>query len=226
MKPQYIQLHIFRVIGAFVALYFGFLTVSHLPFADATALGFTQVLLVAFLSRFFLSETTGVTRLMTILLGFVGVMLVVQPSFEAASFFYILIGLGGALGAAIAVICVRKMAQTESKTVLLAYQAIFVGFIAFIPSLLSWQWPNMQELLLLIFVGVISSVAQWIGVTAYKWGEANVIANVEYAKIIYSLVLGYWLFSETPNALAMIGAGVILTSAAIPALINHNKKQA
>lgn len=220
-NPQNIQLHVLRIVGAFIALYCGFLTVSNIPFADATALGFTQVLFVAVISRLFLSEKVGAARLFTIIVGFLGVLLIVQPTFEGASSVYTLVGLGGALGAAIAVVCVRKIAQTESRVALLAYQAVFVGLIALVPSLLSWQWPNMSECVLLLFVGTISSIAQWVGVTAYKWGEANVIANVEYAKIIYSLLFGYWLFAERPNSLAITGTLIIIASALLPHLLSH-----
>lgn len=216
LKPAKVKLHLLRILGAFLALYLGFVTVSHLPLADATALGFTQVLFVALISKVFLSESVGVNRIATVLVGFVGVMLVVQPSFAAASLTYTLAGLGGALGAAIAVVCVRQMSKTESRTVLLTYQAVFVGLIALIPSLFLWQWPSFTQWLLLLLVGVISSVAQWFGVSAYKFAEANIVANVEYAKMIYSLLLGYFLFSELPNDLAVIGVLVILASALLP----------
>lgn len=224
LKPKHLKLHTFRILGAFVALYLGFVTVSNIPLADATALGFTQVLFVACISRFFLAEAISVTRLFTIIVGFIGVMLVVQPSFEQTSLVYTLLGLIAALGAAVAVICVRKVAQVEPRITLLAYQAIFVGLMALIPSILVWQWPSGYELALLIGVGVLSSIAQWIGVTAYKYGEANVIANVEYAKIIYSLFFGYWLFAEKPDLLAMVGVIVIVMSAVLPMLFKNKSK--
>jgi len=216
LKPRMVHLHLLRIVGAFLALYLGFITVSNIPFADATALGFTQVLFVAIISRVFLSELVGIVRLITVSVGFCGVMLVVQPTFEDTSIIYTLAGVGGALGAAVAVVCVRRMAQTESRVVILTYQAAFVGLIALVPSLFAWRWPTLDELILLVFVGVISSVAQWIGVTAYKLGEANVIANVEYAKIIYSVLFGYWLFAEIPEGVAVIGVLIIITSAFLP----------
>ncbi|MBB1487612.1 DMT family transporter [Oceanospirillum sediminis] len=218
LKPRQVKLHFLRIFGAFLALYLGFVTVSHIPLADATALGFTQVLFVAVISRLFLSEAVGLSRLLTILIGFAGVILVVQPEFNQSAV-YTLTGLIAASGAAVAVVCVRKMAQTEPRVVLLSYQAVFVGLIALLPSLMSWQWPTLYELMLLILVGVISSVAQWIGITAYKLAEANVIANVEYAKIVYSLALGYWLFAETPDTLAVLGVLIIFTSAILPLLM-------
>ncbi|USD43772.1 DMT family transporter [Vibrio sp. SCSIO 43135] len=218
LKPKHLKLHTFRILGAFVALYFGFVTVSNIPLADATALGFTQVLFVAAISRMFLAEQVSTSRLFTIIVGFIGVMLVVQPSFEQSSLTYTLLGLLSALGAAVAVICVRKVAQTEPRITLLAYQAIFVGLIALVPSLLNWTWPTLEQMVLLVCVGAISSVAQWIGITAYKYGEANVVANVEYAKIIYSVLFGYWLFAEIPNIVALTGIVVLILSAVLPIL--------
>ncbi|MGR5354687.1 DMT family transporter [Vibrio chagasii] len=224
LHPKMVSMHVWRVTGAFIALYFSFLTVSNIPFADATALGFLKVLFVAVISRLFLKENVGWARMTTILIGFTGVMLVVQPSLESESMFYVGTGLVAALGAAIAVICVRKMANVESKTVVLAYQAIFVGAVALIPAIIEWQWPTWSELALLVLVGVISSIGQWFGVTAYKWGEANVVSNVEYSQIIYSMVLGYLLFAELPNSLALIGASVILFSAILPFIIKVKQK--
>ena len=188
-------------------------------------LGFTQVLFVAAVSYLFLSEAVSASRLFTIITGFIGVMMVVQPSFEQTSMTYTLLGLLAAFGAAVAVICVRKVAQVESKITLLAYQAIFVGLMALLPSLLNWTWPTGEQLLLLVCVGVLSSIAQWVGVTAYKYGEANVIANVEYVKIIYSLILGYWLFAEAPNGLAITGTLVIILSAILPMLYKKKINQ-
>lgn len=225
LHPKMVSMHVWRVTGAFIALYFSFLTVSNIPFADATALAFLKVLFVAVISRLFLKENVGCARMTTILIGFTGVMLVVQPSLESESMFYVGTGLVAALGAAIAVICVRKMANVESKTVVLAYQAIFVGAVALIPAIIEWQWPTWSELALLVLVGVISSIGQWFGVTAYKWGEANVVSNVEYSQMIYSMVLGYLLFAELPNSLALIGASVILFSAVMPFISKLKKTQ-
>ena len=216
MKPRLVKLHLLRVTGAFCALSLGFITVSNMPLAEATALGFTKVLFVALISSTFLSESINSSRKFTLLVGFLGVMLVVQPSFDNMVITYSLTGLGAALGAAVAVICVRKITQTEPTITLLAYQAIFVGALALIPAIVNWQWPTMVELTLLLSVGGISSVAQWIGVTAYKYGEANVVANVEYAKMIYSLILGYYIFSELPDIISLTGASLILASVFLP----------
>lgn len=216
LKPRLIHLHALRILSAFIALYLSFVTVGNIPLADATALGFTQVLFVAVIAKVWLAEPIGTRRMVVITVGFLGVLFVVQPAFTSHSLLYTGTGLIAALGAAVAVICVRRMASSESRTALLSYQACFVGLIALIPSFYVWQWPSGYEWLLLVLVGVISSIAQWIGVSAYKLAPANVVANVEYAKIIYSTALGYLMFSELPNYLAVLGILIIIASALLP----------
>ena len=216
LKPNKVRLHILRILGAFTALYLGFVTVSNIAFADATALGFLQVIFVALIARLALKEEVTMRRCLTITIGFTGVMLVVQPSFTGNEFVYVMTGVAAAFGAAIAVICVRAVAQTEPKITLLTYQAVCVGLIALIPAIYQWQTPTIEDLLWLLSIGVISSIAQYVGISAYKWAEANIIANVEYVKIIYSVLIGWMLFSELPNMWAFVGVLTILASAIIP----------
>lgn len=218
LRPRMLKLHGLRICGAFFALLLGFVTVSNLPLAEATALGFCNVLFVAILARFFLNEAIDKSRLTTLLAGFSGVMLVVQPSLENMTFLYTLTGLGSAVAAAVAVFCVKKIIHVESKTNLLVYQAVFVGLLALLPSIIYWKWPTPFALAILILIGLISSAAQWISVTAYSYGEANVISNVEYTKMIYSIFLGYFFFAEIPNGLSIAGALLIIASAFIPQL--------
>lgn len=215
-KPRKVRLHFLRILGAFIALYGGFVTVSNIAFADATALGFLQVVFVALIARLALGEKVAGQRLFTIIVGFIGVLLVVQPSFADSNGVYIGTGVVAAIGAAIAVTCVRAVAQSEPKITLLAYQAVSVGVIALIPTLYVWQTPTIQDFFWLVSIGVLSSIAQYAGISAYKWAEANIVANVEYIKIIYSMMIGWVLFMEVPNTLAIVGAGVIVVSALLP----------
>ncbi|GAD00702.1 DMT family transporter [Agarivorans albus] len=216
IRPQYLAWHSARIVGAFVALSLSFLVVANIPLADATALGFTQVIFVALISRLLLGEQVNWQRVVVIAVGFVGVLLVIQPSFASSSLNYIVLGLLSALGAAIAVICVKKLTGKDSTTNILAYQAVFVGVLAAIGAWFNWLTPSLYELMLLLAVGILSSIAQWFGVTAYKYGEANVVSNIEYVKMIYAICLGYFCFGEVPNQLAVLGAGILMLSPLLP----------
>ncbi|KAA8602568.1 Permease of the drug/metabolite transporter (DMT) superfamily [Vibrio cyclitrophicus] len=220
LKPNKISLHLLRILGAFTALYFGFISVSNIPFSDATALGFLQVLFVALIAHFVLVEQITSSRIFTIVVGFIGVMTVVRPTFASHNL-YVLSGVIAALGASVAVVCVRKVAQSEPKITLMAYQALAIGLMTLIPTLYLWRTPTVEDFMLLLLVGIISSFAQYVGISAYKWVQANIIANVEYVKIIYSLIIGLVVFSEIPDLWSMIGALIILISALIPLIWSH-----
>lgn len=221
IKPNKVHLHVLRIVGAFIALYFGFFTVSNVPFADATALGFLQVLFVALIARFVLAEQITYRRIFTILIGFIGVMIVVRPTFVESSSIYVLTGIISALGAAVAVVCVKKVAQSEPKITLLAYQTFAIGLIALIPTIYLWRIPTNADFMWLMLVGIISSFAQFVGISAYKWAQANIIANVEYVKIIYSIIIGFIIFAEVPDKWSIIGALIILASALIPLIWSY-----
>jgi drug/metabolite transporter (DMT)-like permease len=96
---------------------------------------------------------------------------------------------------------------------LLSYQAIFVGLLAGVP--MSWLWvtPEWTGLGLMVGIGLVSSVGQWLGVRALRAGEASLVAGVEYMKLIYATILGYWLFSEWPDMFTLVGAVLIIGSA-------------
>lgn len=211
LKTQHPGLHALRLAGAFVALSCGIWAVSALPLTTATTLGFTQVFFVALLALWFLGETVGAHRLGAVAVGFVGVVIVMRPGmgvFDPSA----LVPVVGALGAAVAVTAVRKLSQTDATATLLIYQATVVGGLAGVPLIWLWRTPDLAGLGLLLSMGMLATIGQWAGVRALSLGEASVIGNLEYMKLIYAGLLGYLLFGERPDGATILGALVIIGS--------------
>ncbi|MEM7377620.1 MAG: DMT family transporter [Pseudomonadota bacterium] len=202
--------HAVRLLGAFTALSCGIWALSLLPLSTAITLGFAQVFFVALLARASLGETVGPHRVAAVAIGFVGVLVVMRPGVTGFSTAGSLVALAGAFGAAVAVVCVRRLSQTESSATLLAWQSICIGAVAAAPMPWLWQAPGTHGAALLLAIGVLSSVGQWIGVSALRHGEASVVGNVEYTKLLYAAVLGYALFGEVPDAWTGAGAAIIV----------------
>jgi len=95
----------------------------------------------------FLDEKIGIYRILSIVVGFAGVVVVLRPDFASISDASSLIVLFAAFGASIAVICVRRLTQVDSTATLLSYQAIFVGVLAGIPMLWFWITPSLSDFL-------------------------------------------------------------------------------
>lgn len=214
LKTRHIVLHATRLTGAFIALSCGIWAVAVLPLTTATTLAFAQVFFVALLAWIFLQEQVGQHRILAVLAGFVGVLIVMRPGMEGVINLHTLIPVFGALGAGVAITAVRKLSQTESTATLLAYQSIFVGALAGFPLFWFWTTPDLADCLFLLAMGVVATAGQWAGVRALRTGEASVVANMDYSKLIYATVLGFVLFGEVPDFYTLVGAAVIIASSA------------
>lgn len=212
LKTQHSLLHSFRLLGAFVALSCGIWAVAVLPLTVAITLGFAQVFFVALLSMYFLKEAVGIHRVGAVVAGFIGVVVVIRPGIDGLLGVYSIIPITAALGAAVAVISVRKLSQTESTATLLVYQAVFVGVLAGVPLLWLWETPDLSGFILLVTMGLLATVGQWVGVKALRLGEASVIGNIEYLKLVYAAILGYFIFNELPDRFTLLGGAIIVGS--------------
>lgn len=212
LKTQYPKIHASRLIGAFIALSCSIWAVAVLPLTTAITLGFAQAFFVAVLALSFLKENVGMHRIIAIMVGFIGVVVVMRPGVEGIVDVHAFIPILAALGAAVAVISVRKLSQTESTATLLVYQALFVGVLAGIPLFWLWVTPDLNGTLLLLTMAILAAVAQWVGVKALRLGEASVIGNIQYIQLIYATLLGFFLFSEVPDVYTMTGAVIIIAS--------------
>ena len=212
LRTKHPGLHGLRLLGAFVALSTSIWAVAVLPLTTATTLSFAKVFFVALLALWFLGEPVGRHRLLAVLAGFIGVLVVMRPGQSGFADLNALIPVVGALGAAIAVTSVRRLSQTESAATLLAYQALFVGVMAGVPLIWLWQTPDWRGLLLLVSMGLLATAAQWAGLRALHLGEASVIGPIEYMTLIYAAILGFALFGELPDGYTLLGAAIIVGS--------------
>jgi drug/metabolite transporter (DMT)-like permease len=213
LKTSHPLAHGFRLAGAFVALSMGLWAVSVLPLATAIVLMFSQTFFITILGMWYLGEGIGLHRLASILIGFAGVVIVVRPGLDGFADTNSLIPIGAAAGASVAVIVVRKLSQFESTATLLSYQAVFVGLLAGVPMFWLWLTPNLADLGFLLGIGVVATLAQWIGIKALRYGEAGLISSIKYTELVHASILGFWFFQDVPDAWTLTGAAIIICSA-------------
>lgn len=211
LKSNHLGLQLIRIVLALIAMGFGFTAVIHMPLADATAIGFAKSFFVTIGAIFLLNETIGIRRWSAVIVGFIGVMIVLRPGFDGFTI-YGLYALIGAAGAGMVMVIIRLLTRTDSPTTILTYQALGVGLAVTIPGLWFWQWPTPLEWGLLIAMGVISYGAQMFNIMAYKFGEASVMASLDYVRLIYSVIFGYFLFANLPDIWTWLGALVIIAA--------------
>lgn len=209
LRTTRFPLQIARIMLAMVAMLFGFTAVLNMPLADATAIAFAKSFFVTIFAVLFLKETIGPYRWSAVAVGFVGVLVMLRPGAEAFSV-YGLMAVIGAASAGLVMVIIRLLSRTEAPSTILAFQAIGVGLFMAIPAYLQWVPPAPGEWALLAGIGVVSYYAQKANIYAFTYGEASLLASLDYIRLIYATLFGWLLFSELPSVSTWVGACIIV----------------
>lgn len=212
MATRRLPLHIGRGVLAGIGQAGAFYAVVHLLLADATAIQFSRPLFMTLLAVFILGEAVGWRRWAATAIGFGGVIVMVRPGHADFDVAWI-VALATALIFALAMILIRKLAETEPTTrILFYYQLTGVGFFV-APAIWVWRTPVAEEWLLLVAIGVCTTAAMVCFVRGLAAGEASIVGPMEYTRLIYAAFFGYFLFAEVPVIWTWIGAVIIVASA-------------
>lgn len=223
--PQ-LKLHGLRVVLATTAMLMGFTAIIKLPLADATAISFAKSFFVTLFAIAFLKEVVGLHRWGATVLGFVGVLIMLNPTGEAATTVYGLMAVAGAACAGLVMILIRMMSKTDRPVTILTYQAVGVGVVMVLPTIYFWVTPTLEEWGYLLLIGVISWGAQMCNIQAFRAGEATAITSLDYTRLLYATLIGGVVFAQWPGVHTLIGAGIIITASLYTVHREARRKQA
>ncbi len=211
LKTQRIGLHLLRMALAFIAQLGVFIAVIHLQLADATAFLFAKPMFITVFAVIILSEAVNAKRWAATIVGFIGILIIARPGSEAMNP-VALIAVGSALAFALANVLIRKMSDTEPPNRIVFYYHIGGVLIFTGPAIWVWRTPVGFEWVLLLAIGVLTTLAMVCFVRAFSIGEANAVGPLEYARLIYAALFGYFLFAEIPTLWTVVGSAIIVAS--------------
>jgi len=203
-------LQILRIVFSTLDVAMFFWAVSHMPLADTITFYLAGPIYVTALSVLLLGERVGWRRWTAVLIGFTGVIIALRPS--TASFTLpALIALGGSVSHAVLLIITRMVKDTDD-TVLMTAQ--YFGSLSFGLAVgpLTWVAPKAFDLMFMSGFAVVSIVAMFCVNRSLKLAPASVVVPYQYSMIVWSVLLGYWVFGDAPDAYTVIGAGIIVGS--------------
>jgi drug/metabolite transporter (DMT)-like permease len=184
---------------------------THLPLADAHAVGATAPLIVTILSAVILAERVGVRRWSAVVAGFVGAIVVVRPGIATVDW-YAAFPLGAAVLYASYQIATRVLSTVDTNATTLFYSGA-VGAIA-LSAVVPFVWvpPTLTQWGLLLLVGALGSVAHICIIAALTAAPASLLQPFAYLQLPCMVVLGYAVFGDFPDALTFVGAAIIIAS--------------
>lgn len=199
---------VLRALGSVFATY-SFISI---PLAEAYAIIFLVPVFITLLSVLFLNEKVSVGRWVLILISFAGVLVVVRPGFRELQLGH-LTAVGCAITAAILTTAMRFISGSERQTSLFLLPSIATLFVnAVMLAGTGFAMPNTNQLLLLVFGGVLGGVGYLLQIAAITHAPASRVAPTQYSQIVWALVLSAVFFSEFPDAMGLAGLAVVVVA--------------
>lgn len=211
LKTRRIHMHFFRAIIASLGQTGLYYATVHLLLANVTAIVFSRPLFLTILAIVFLKETVGLHRWGATFMGFVGVLVMVRPFGGEVN---------AAWGVALVSIClfagglimIRVLGKEEPPGTILFWYHIF-GVLFFIgPAAYVWVQPTAEEFVLLCLIAMFTAIGMNFFVRGFAIGESSLMGPMEYGRIVFAAMAGYFIFHEVPDNWTWVGAAIIVAS--------------
>lgn len=216
-RQQWLALTV-RSLLLFTSTFCFIAAIRVMPLADALAIVFVAPFIVLLVGKFSFGEDVGPRRVAAALVGFVGVLFVIQPSFSAFGA-VALFPLGTAVGFAFYILVTRGLSRQVHPVTLQFYTGLIASVLC-LPILVFAQgtgsvlldpvWPEGIAWAWLFGVGFFATVSHMMMTYALSWAPSATLAPLQYLELPVATLLGYLVFGDFPNTLTLTGITIII----------------
>lgn len=211
-----------------------FTAVWLMPLAEATTITFMQPMITAMLAMVFLGERLRVSAIIATLVAFGGVMIVLRPNFAEIGI-AALLPLIAAFAMATLMIANRASAGAASALAMQVFIANCASVFLVLATIgghfsgierFAMHWPEWHVFARCAFIAFSASIAHWLIYMGTVRAGAATVAPMTYGQLLAAVVMGWLFFDEVPDALAMLGAAVIVGAGLFLWYLGRNRKPA
>ncbi|MCP5156230.1 MAG: DMT family transporter [Ectothiorhodospiraceae bacterium] len=211
-RTQRIGLHVLRATVQSGGMLSFFVALTLVPLAQVTALSFSAPLFATVLAVLVMGERIRARRITALVVGFTGVLVVLQPGAEALSVGALLV-VGSSLAWGTAMTIIKALSRTDSALTITLYAGIFMALITLVPALFVWTSPTLEQLVWLLAIGAVGTFGHLAFAQAFKNAEMSAVLPLDFLRLVWASALGFWLFGEVPSLVAWAGGVLIFGSA-------------
>lgn len=206
------MLILIRSLSEVVAAWLFLRALQHMPLPNVTAILQSLPLVMTLAGAVFLGESVGWRRLVAILVGFVGVLLIVRPGTEGFDI-YAMLALGSVVFVTLRDLVTRRLSQeVPGMTVAIAMAAAVAIFGGLASLSEDWQPLSRDMTLRLMATVAFMILGYFTSVQAMRHGDLAVVAPFRYTGLLWALVLGVVMFGYWPDTLTLLGAGIVVAT--------------
>ena len=211
LRTRNLLLHALRGVLLLLSSILFVFALRELPLELCTAISFASPLYVTALSIPLLHEKVGVRRWSAVGIGFLGVIVILRPG-QAAFQWAMLLPLVSSFCWALGLIITRRMRGSEAPLTVLVYSSL-VGWLLITPLALPvWDPPTGFEWLLLVAIGVMNAIGQYLVIRAFMMAPASMLAPFSYSAIVWAVLIGATVFGTFPDVPTLSGTLVLIAA--------------
>jgi len=211
LRTRHLKEHIFRGIAGLSSMYCFFYAIAHMRLADATLLNYTLPLFIPVVEALWLGEPMPARLAAPLVLGFLGVMVVLQPGsglITGAAIFGLLAG----FLSAVAQTGVRRLTKTEPTVRIVIYFALMGSSISSLALPFVWVTPAPAVWAFIILMGLAATTGQLLMTKAYSHAPASQIGGFVYTGVIFAAFMDWFRLGLAPSPAFFAGAALVMAS--------------
>ena len=204
-------LHLGRAIIGITAMSLFFISIRYVPLVEMQTISFSSVFFISILSVFFLGEKIGYRRIIAVIVGFIGVVIILNPR-SAIFSNYSFLPLIASFFLSIAVIFLKKILLTNNNILSVWIFTAFCTVISLFFYDDTWIWPQGYDLIFMIASGFLGFIAQICLTKSFQMADASLLAPLDFSSVIWSFLIGYIFFQEFITLNVLFGGLIIIMS--------------
>ena len=219
-KTKNFKFYFIRGLFNLPMMILGFGALVYVPFEQFKALHFLSPIIVVLLSFIIFREKIYMYRILALVIGFIGMLIIVRPGIVDFNIGTIMILISLTFWSLIIIVS-KFVSKDDSPITMVTYQYTLMTIFALPLAIYFWQIPSLQSLIF-VFIGAISGTILHLSLAlSYKYAELSVTQPVWFSGLIFGSAFGFFVFNETPDVWTWIG-GIVVFSSVL--LITYNER--
>jgi drug/metabolite transporter (DMT)-like permease len=210
MKTSRPLQHIGRNLIHYAAQLGWFFALTLIPLSQVVSIEFTMPIWTAILAASFLGERMTVWKILAIVLGVLGVLVIVRPSAGEINPGQ-LIALGAAVGFGISIAMMKSLTRTETTLSIIFWMLVIQAAAGFFPALYVWQWPSAYAFGWIVVIAFCGTFSHYCMARAMLHADATVVLPMDFLRVPLTATAGWLIYSERLDMFTLLGAALILT---------------
>ncbi len=201
--------HVARNLIHYVAQLGWFFALTLIPLAQVVSIEFTMPIWTAILAASFLGERMTIWKIIAIMLGLLGVVIIVRPATGEINPGQ-LIALAAAVGFGISVTMMKSLTRTEATVAIVFWMLVIQTVAGFFPSLYAWKWPSQYVWFCAVVLAFSGTFSHLCMARAMLYADATIVLPMDFLRVPLTAAAGWLIYGERLDALTVLGAILIL----------------